>query len=428
MKPTILVAATNRWFPSVRLVMALARAGCTVDEVCPSPHPVERTSAVRQTYKYSNFAPGACLVRAISAARPDLIVPGDDLATHRLHELYQREAARHGKTSSICVLLERSLGAPESFPIVYERAHFIRLAEEAKVRVPKTAPIPNLAALREWTAMSGFPLVLKADGSSGGEGVKLVGTMEEAESAFRRLHAPPLLARAAKRAFLNRDASLLWPSLRRRRPLVSAQVFLQGRDANSTVACWKGKILASLHFEVVKKKHSTGHATVLRRIDHPEMAQAVETMVAALKLSGIHGFDFILEATTGNAYLIEINPRNTQVGHLTLGPGHDLPAELVAALTGASASPAPVLTQNDTIALFPQEWARERSSPFLQSAYHDVPWDEPELVRACLERVRKQDRSVTREDWDLAVAHLMRLAPKKPMPAPQNVNHNSVVE
>ena len=35
-----------------------------------------------------------------------------------------------------------------------------------------------------------------------------------------------------------------------------------------------------------------------------------------------------------------------------------------------------------TIALFPQESWRDPASGFLQSAHHDVPWQEPEFIAA----------------------------------------------
>jgi hypothetical protein len=411
-KPTVLLFTTTRWFPTARLAIAFSNAGCIVDAVCPSRHPLLTTKAFRQTHPYSNFAPLGSLARAIAAAEPQLIVPGDDLATHRLHQLYRRESLHRGKNSSIGRLIERSLGSYESFPIVYQRASFMRLAEELGIRVPKTSAIANLDELRRWIAETGLPFVIKADATSGGEGVKIVGTPEEAQRAFRKLHAPPLLARAAKRALFDGDTTLLAPSLLRSRPVVSAQAFVEGREANSTVACWNGSVLAALHFEVVNKKHSTGHATVVRLIDHPGMIRAVETMVRRLNLSGIHGFDFMLESSTGNAYLIEINPRSTQVGHLTLGTGRDLPAALVGAATDKAVQPTAPLTENRTIALFPQEWTRDPASPFLQSAYHDVPWDESGLVRACANRARKQNRLLTAEEWDRAIASLMQLAPK----------------
>src|SRR5208337_5052718 len=101
-----------------------------------------------------------------------------------------------------------------------------------------------------------------------------------------------LLARAAKRALLDQDKSLVWRSLFRRRSVVNAQALVAGHEATSTVACWKGAVLASLHFEVVNKRSSVGPSSVLRLIENAEMSTAAEKMVRRLKLSGIHGFDF----------------------------------------------------------------------------------------------------------------------------------------
>ncbi len=132
------------------------------------------------------------------------------------------------------------------------------------------------------------------------------------------------------------------------------------------------------------------------------MSVAAEKIARRLRLSGIHGLDFMLEAETGNAYLIEINPRTTQVGHLALGAGSDLPAALCAAMTGKAVQPAPKVTENETIALFPQEWKRDPSSPFLLSAYHDVPWQEPALVNICGSKVRKEGAQISRKFHSVA--------------------------
>jgi hypothetical protein len=248
--------------------------------------------------------------------------------------------------------------------------------------------ISSPGRLKAWAARSGFPAVLKANGTSGGDGVRIVRNAEDAERALRNLQSPPSPLRAVKRALIDQDKTLLWPAALRRRFVVNAQEFVAGREATSAVACWQGKVLAGLHFEVLNKRDSAGPSSVLRLIENAEMAFAAETVVRELKLSGLHGFDFMLDA--GNAYLIEINPRATQVGHLTLGPGRDLPAALYAALTGETVHPAAKLTEKDTIALFPQEWMRDPASPFLQSSYHDVPWDEPELLRACAGKRKEQ--------------------------------------
>jgi hypothetical protein len=41
---------------------------------------------------------------------------------------------------------------------------------------------------------------------------------------------------------------------------------------------------------------------------------------------------------------------------------------------------------------------RDPESPFLQSAYHDVPWEEPELLRAFLRIRRKQSAGRSEEE------------------------------
>jgi hypothetical protein len=140
------------------------------------------------------------------------------------------------------------------------------------------------------------------------------------------------------------------------------------------------------------------------------MAGAAENIARRFKLSGLHGLDFMLEAQTGTAHLIEINPRTTQVGHLALGLERDLPAALYAALTGKDVQPSPKVTENDTIALFPQEWARDPKSESLQSAYHDVPWEEPELIRSCV-RKGKQNAWPSRSGLAAAFSGDRRLSP-----------------
>jgi hypothetical protein len=398
MKPTVLLATTSRWYPSARLTMALASAGCKVEAVCPAGHPLRKTKSVQRAQIYHGLAPLVSFARAISITQPDFIVSGDDLATQHLHRLYAQEQSKRKIDSPICALIERSLGAPESFPIVAARAAFMNEAQEEGIRVPSTEVVRNMDNLRDWVARTGLPTVLKANGTSGGDGVRIARTLAEAERFFEELQAPPLLARAVKRALIDHDKTLLWPSMLRRRPVVNAQAFVAGREATSTIVCWKGAVLASLHFEVVNKASAAGHATVVRLIENAEMSTAVEGMVRRLSLSGFYGFDFMLEAEADKAYLIEVNPRSTQVGHLSLGAGHDLPAAVYAALSGKTVQPSPKVTENDTVALFPQEWIRDPESPSLRSAYHDVPWEEPELIRDCVSHRRQQSAWYSRSD------------------------------
>jgi hypothetical protein len=404
MRPTVLIATTSRWFPTARLGVALSNAGCKVEAVCPSRHPIRATSAGQTIRRYRALEPLASFAEAISATNPDFIIPGDDLAVQHLHQIYYREESRGKSGAAICALIERSLGAPESFPVVGPRAAFIEVASQEAVRAPVTEAVASLEDLRESVSRIGFPVVIKSDGTSAGSGVRIARTMDEAERAFRTLQAPPLFARAVKRALIDHDARLIWPTLLRKRSMVNIQAFVPGKEATSTVACWQGTVLASVHCEVLNKVSSTGPSTVLRLIDNPEMLTAAERIVRRLKLTGIHGFDFMLEMETGKPHLVEINPRATQVGHLALGPGHDLPAALFAAISGTSPREASAVTDKDIVTLFPHEWLRDPESPFLKSSYHDVPWEEPEFVRLCVGTRRKRDRLYSQRGWARALS------------------------
>jgi hypothetical protein len=397
--PSILIATTRTWPSTARLGIAFAKSGCNVESVAPARSPLRQTRSVRHAYEYEPFAPLESFLRAIQQARPDLVLPGDDLAYQYLCEIYLREEKHKQADPAICELIRRSIGPPESFPITNARASFMEVAEQVGIRVPRTAAVSNIADLEARLLDCGFPAVLKADGSSSGEGVKIIHTLAEAKRAFRALQAPPPLARAAKRALVDRDMTLIGPVITRRHSVVNLQSFIAGLDVTSLVACWEGQVVAGLYFEVVRKQYEHGPSSVLRINEHSEIVNATKKITRRLMLSGLHGFDFLLEKDTQKPFLIEMNPRTTQVGHLALGPGRDLPAAMTAAVSGRMMHEPPKVTENHTIALFPQEWHRNPESTFLNSAYHDIPWEEPNLIRGCLREKRKWNDRRSLEEW-----------------------------
>jgi ATP-grasp domain-containing protein len=375
--------------PTARLGIAFSQTGAQIDAICPARHVIRKAAELRNAYTYKALSPLASLRDAISSSQPDLLVSADDLTTQHLIDLHAEERAKGNSGSSICALIERSLGPQESFPFMIARARFMEIAYEEGVRTPKTGVIKDQGDLEAWAAESGFPVVLKADGSSSGEGTKIVQSLAQAERALKSLQEPVELIRVVKRAIVNRDLRSVRPKLQHRRTTVNAQKYIPGRDATTLVSCWKGNVLGALHFEVVEKQYKLGPASVMRLIENPEIEMFVGKIARRLKLSGLHGFDFLLEEQTGLPYMIELNPRATQVGHLTLGKGRDLPGALFAAVTGTPPREAPRLTDSSTIALFPQESIRDPDSPFLKTGYHDIPSNEPELIRACLRQAHK---------------------------------------
>ena len=339
------------------------------------------SSAVDRAYSYRSFRPLSSIHRAVEAARPDLVVPCDDLATAHLHLMAREDSYGSHVSSTTATLLRRSLGSPANYSITDSRHEFLAMARAEGLLVPNSAPAPGLPALNHWMRESGLPAVLKKDRTSGGEGVRIVKTQLQGQRAFLELASRRLTSNTMKRILVDRDRTALASLFRRGQPIVSIQQFVSGQDANVAVACWQGEVLAQVTAAVLKTRGPTGPAAVIRMIENSQTSAAVKKIVRRLGLSGFAGFDFIIEPHTGKAFLIEINPRATQTCHLQLGVGRDLPAALCAAVSESSVPTRPSITARRTIVLWPHISDDRLPSDLAQPAYFDTPSGDPEVLR-----------------------------------------------
>ncbi len=392
----ILILTALRWWSVMRLALELTEVGFTVEAVCPRGYQVEKMPFVKASYRYNALAPVSALRDIIMMSRPTLLVPCDDYVTRQLHELYHTAQSNRPDGHWLRTLIVRSLGDPEHFSLLYSRYGIGSLARELNIPAPPTVAV-TATTLEACLDTIGFPAVLKSDGSWSGKGVAVVNSLKEAERAFRRLSAPPSVLLTLKRLALNRDPTLVVRCLRRTQSVISVQGFVPGRPANAAVACWRGKVLASVLVEVLEAITATGPATIVRVISHPGMSRAVELMVERLQLSGLCGFDFILNVEDGTAQLLELNPRATQTSHLIAADGKDLLAQLHGALQNSLATPreAPI---REPLALFPCETTYHFNDHHGESVIQDIPWKSPELAtlarrsttRRGLSRVRQR--------------------------------------
>lgn len=376
----ILISTTVKWASTARHAWGFAAAGCTVDCVAPVDAPVTHSRYISNAYPYRSISGLASLKEAILAAEPDLVVSCDDRAAENLLRLFQTEP----KGSPIRRISERSLGAPASYPEMMSRESFMRTARRLGLRTPDTLPVPHESALENCLEKLGLPAVIKADRTWGGEGVAVVKTIDEARAAFRRLAHPPSPVRSFARAFRRRDGHWLKEAIAPRRPAISAQQFVAGRQAASAFAAWQGEVVGAIYYDVLVADGTVGPPSVVRRVDCPEIAEATRLIARHYRLSGLHGLDFIRDEA-GHVHLLEINPRTTQGGTLHFGEGRDLAADLVSCL--APGAPIREAIPSDTVVFFPREWSQNPASPHLQNGHHHVPWDDPVILRACLDEV-----------------------------------------
>jgi hypothetical protein len=380
----VLLAATVCWPTTARIAGGLVQLGCSVDAFCPSGAPVHDSRFVNLRHAYNALSPLTSLRDALSISRPDLIIPCDDRAVQHMLRLRELEPQ-----SAQAKLVEHSLGAPNNYPAMISRASFMKEAQALGISAPETISLTKESQLEPALAKIGLPAVLKADGSWGGDGVAIVHTREEAIAAWRKLSTPLSALRSLARTLRRGDVHHFLAAIKPVRPVISIQHFVAGTPATTAFSAWNGDVSATIHMDVVVSQGITGPASVLRRVECVEMEGAARAVARRFSLSGLHGLDFIRDAA-GRVHLLEINPRCTQTSYLALGHGHDLLAGLLASASGRRHLPRIPTTTNNLIALFPQEWARDSASPYLKSAYHDIPWEDPGLLRACIASSRPQ--------------------------------------
>jgi hypothetical protein len=373
-RPSVLVVAAKWWALSARLAGAMQRHGCEVSALCPAEHPLTHVSGIRHVYHYGGIFSLGRLRHALRECQPDLVIPCDDGVVAQLHALYQRDPLLRS-------LIERSLGPPESYAVVESRNRFLTMAIDLGIPVPETRRVEKPEDLVSWHTQRASAAVLKVDGESGGNGVRISRSLDESLAAWRALRLPSSSATAWKRLAIDRDPLALWSRRQRSEREVTVQEFIPGRPANSMLVCWRGRLLSLVSVVVVAAEGPTGAATIVRAMRDERMRKAAELIVSKLNLSGFYGLDYVIEAATGVPYLIEMNPRCTQLGHIEFAGDGCLAGVLSAALRGEPPPVAQNPISGDKIALFPQALAGGTACrPHIDASHHDVPSDEPRLM------------------------------------------------
>ena len=179
--------------------------------------------------------------------------------------------------------------------------------------------------------------------------------------------------------------------LRNEPAAIDCQQFIAGSPANRVSLFINGEEAAGTSLLSVETSFgATGPASVVRRIDHPDMACAARALGKALGLSGFCGFDFMVSNEDGRAYLLEANPRLTPGATLAFAGTTSLPATLFRHFTGCDGIQPQSGIAADTVAFFPDERGRYARSPYLEQAHHDVPWDEPEVVKIGMKYIARR--------------------------------------
>jgi hypothetical protein len=380
----VLIATTTWWPSAAYLAISSNRAGARVFSLCPVGNPVRKLKFLEGRQTYSATEATKSLERSITSFEPDLIVPMDDRVVEHLHSLYARvvTATDHVGTA-VRAVIERSIGAPSGYRLSGTRHAFLEEMRKVGVLVPAGAELSSIDDLEAWSAGHAPPWVVKAEGSWGGSGVLVATTLAEAKSAYAELSSPLAIHKALRFRLVDRDPFAMARFFERKKRKVMAQAHIRGRQVTCMVASWRGRRLASVNAEVLSTQGRVGASTVLRLIENSYMDEVAAATAERLGLSGFFGLDFIIEETSGKCFLIEMNPRATQLGHIRL-QGADLVAHLLEAAGADVSSSRPLADHGPVIAFFPQALRFLEEDINLGQIPIDVPWSQPELVEELL--------------------------------------------
>lgn len=360
----MIVLLSGTWMGTARLPRALASAGFRVASFCHEDSFLSKTRYAEYIFKAPTTGSAfPYLVNAVRQYRPELLIPGCELAVRFLQEIVRAGSdGRLGEAmSDVLALVQRSLGNPDYYHATLSKHETLQVAAELGLRAPQQSLVTGIEDAMRCADKYGFPLVLKGEFGFAGNEVRMCSTPDEVAAAYRSLS-------------------------RGDNQRIVAQQYIRGAVAMQTALAVSGRVLESMTM-LKERTHPqpAGPSSVIRFLENEESERATSLLIEKYGYTGFGSADFIIENDTQSAYLLEFNPRPVPACTLGWLFGRDLCRALWCHLSGIPYQRKPAAGGHQTVALFPNEWLRDPQSPFLSEAYHDVPWDDPLLLKALVQ-------------------------------------------
>ena len=354
--------------------MRLASYGCRLSVICPEESHLTYAPNVAERFNFRLANPVRALRHAIVASGADYVLPTDDLSVWLLHDLAEQEPKLRD-------LIEQSIGDSRHHGILRSRFKLLSLAHQLGISVPRTELIAEAQDMESWCAKAPA-FVLKKDGTWGGSGVQIVHSAEQAHHAFDCLRSRTALSARLAQWLRNGDSSAFARLRCLNRPEITAQSLVHGVPANSMYACHEGRVLGEVQARVVAAEGKTGPSLVIELMRDARITRAGQLLAGELKLSGFFGLDFMLDERTGEPFLIELNPRSTQLGHITLANQADLAGQLWAQWTGRPVPACGPASLGSAVYFHPKgkQWTEKTAS--LRGCRSDVQPGEEAMLEA----------------------------------------------
>ena len=310
------------------------------------------------------------LERVVERHKPVAVIPSDERSVRRLHEIVTGGLG----SAPLIELLRRSLGDSRGYDTLTSKWATAQLAQRLGIAVPRQTLVRTMTEAIAFARDVGFPVILKRENTYGGMGCIVCRSEMQIRLAIAKLR----IARFRRRG--RGSTAKFRPEPPRPDEAFIVQRFHEGRLAFATCVASSGRLVGGLTVVAEQVDPApTGASTVIRALDRPDLLQISAKLIEATGCSGFVGIDFILDSTTARPRLLEVNARVTPLCQAATLLGTDLSAAFGESFAGLAAAPPP-RKRAECVALFPGEWLRDPLSPYLETAYHDVPIDDEALI------------------------------------------------
>lgn len=213
------------------------------------------------------------LARIIERERVDVLIPV-------LEETYMvaRNRERLGGLAGLCMAEYRDMVG------LHDKGALRELAARCDVPMPDTLPLSDIATTPELADSLTFPVVVKPRQGGGGWAVEEVGT------AARLREVAQERAAACSGCLVQRK--------------------MEGATVCVAMLYDSGRLLAKdTYLTLETYPWPYGQATLRESVSCPEAEKGLKALLDALGWTGVCEADFIVDAASGRAYLIDVNPR-----------------------------------------------------------------------------------------------------------------------
>jgi hypothetical protein len=371
----VLLFALNNWIGAARLPSALHRAGFEVVVLCPGDSFIAATRFVNRRLEMRGRVEANAISRTIWQEVTELgttaIIAADTRAVEFIHAfagaVQQGTFSQSAGVEKFQAMLERSLPPVEHLETVRSRTAGHAVATELGIPAPAQSQIASIDDAIAFAAQHGYPVVLKTEGGAAGVNVTVCNDEAALREAHEKLTVP-----------------LSHPPPPPPKQLI-VEVFIDGPQLSYVFVARGGRVLTGLtRMKVKAYPDPHGPSSVVRVVEVPQMVDYAARFAERVQYNGFASLQCLLDPVSKTPQFLEFNCRPVPIHHLgEEAVGIDWCKAWFAALEGQPppAFPGPIFKRQ--IALFPQEWLRDPQSKYLTTnALHDVPWDDPGLLKA----------------------------------------------